>query len=102
MDETLLDDIYWALLGELIPEAEIPGVPNLFEADSLCSEAYARMRKAYERLCIRLGFDEDYEDLDLDIMVNSLEYIQEILAKEMFRLGMAYQTGSLAGRCSAQ
>ena len=94
MNETLLDDIYWTLLGELIPEAAIPGVPNLFATGSPCAEAYARMRKAYERLCLRLGFDEDYEDRDLDIMVSSLEDIQETLAKEMFRLGMAHRAGS--------
>ena len=92
MDKTLLDDIYRSLAGFYIPEAAVPGVPNLFAPHSFCDREYARMRQAYERICIRLGVNVDDEDEDLNIMVEAMESIQEVLCKEMFRLGMEYES----------
>ena len=92
MDKTLLDDIYRILVGFYIPEAAVPGVPDLFAPGSFCDREYAKMRDAYERVCTRLGVDVDDEDEDLNIMVEAMESIQEVLCKEMFRLGMEYES----------
>ncbi len=90
MSEKLLDEIYRSLTGFYIPEAAVPGVPNLFAPHSRCDREYARMRDAYERVCIRLGVDADEEDEDLNVMVEAMEAIQQELAGQMFLLGMEY------------
>ena len=90
MNQTLLDNIYHSLQGSLIPAAAVPWVPNLFLPGSYCEQEYASMRKAYERVCLRLGIDPDDEDDDLNCMVTAMENIQEVYCKEMFRLGMEY------------
>lgn len=94
MEENLLHDIYCTLYGMYIPEAMVPGVPDLFADGSFCMNEYIRMRRAYERLCLRLGLEEDDQDSDLEIILDAMEKIQETLAKEMFRLGMAHRAGS--------
>ena len=88
MNEELLDDIYGTLCGLYIPEAMVPGVPDLFADGSFCMEEYIRMRQAYDRICLRLGRDPDDGDKDLEVILEAMEHIQERLAKEMFRLGM--------------
>ena len=90
MDDKQLDDIYGTLCGLYIPEAMVPGVPDLFSDGSFCMEEYIRMRRAYERICIRLGRDPEDGDADLEIILEATEHIQKRLAKEMFRLGMRY------------
>ena len=88
MDRKLLDDIYRSLVGFYIPEAAVPGVPDLFAPGSFCDREYAKMRDAYGRVCARLGVDVD--DEDLICMVEAMEAIQERLCKEMFLLGMEF------------
>ena len=90
MSEKELDDIYATLCGLYIPEAMVPGVPDLFAEGSCCMAEYIRMRRAYERVCRRLGRDPEDGDADLEIILEAAEHIQERLAKEMFRLGMQY------------
>jgi len=90
MDINYLDDIYLSLLGVLIPEAAVPWVPNMFATNSFCEGEYGLMRDAYARLCARLGVAPDGEDADLNCIVGALEQIQEVLCKEMFRLGIEY------------
>ena len=93
MDNNVLEDIYRTLTGFYTPEAALPGVPDLFAPYSPCEREYARMRQAYERICIRLGVNVDDEDEDLNIMVEAMESIQEVLCKEMFRLGLEFRAG---------
>ena len=93
MDRKLLDDIYRSLMGFYIPEAAVPGVPNLFAPHGFCDREYAKMRDAYGRVCTRLGVNVDDEDEDLNCMVEVLEAIQERLCKEMFLLGLEFGAG---------
>ena len=90
MHNKLSDSIYLTLLGQLIPEAAVPGVNNLFAENSFCDREYTKMRDAYARICARLGVDVDEEDEYLNIIVEALESIQEALSKEMFRLGLEH------------
>lgn len=98
MDKELLHDIYLSMLGQLIPEATIPWVDNLYAPGSICHRKYNEMRDAYERVCTRLGVDVEDEDEDLNCMVDALDKIQEVLCKEMFALGVKYAQGSFAAK----
>ncbi len=77
------EEIYETMLGIRIPEAQIPGVEDAFAEGELCDLAYGQMRKAYLRICARLGSGE--EDADLDEMVFQMERIQEELCRRMYR-----------------
>ena len=85
MTKKWIDDIYMTLQGELIPEAAVPGVENLFEEGKPCYVHYGNMLRAYERLCQRLGENED--DPDVEIIISSFMAITNILAKRMFAYG---------------
>ena len=88
VDDAMIEDIYDSLQGVLIPEARVPWVQNLFLEGSPCDLAYSQMLLAYERLRDRLGVE--FEDDDVEIIINSLLDIQQILGFEMFRCGVAY------------
>ncbi len=76
--------IYDTMRGLLEEWARVPWVDNAFEEGSRCACAYEDMRSAYERLCERLGVCD--EDQDLDIIVDSMEAIQEELCERMYML----------------
>ncbi len=73
---------YLSLLGELAPEAAVPGVENAFAPGSLCGREYRRMREAYERLCTRLAVQD--EDEDLNTLIDALEAIQKDLCRRTY------------------
>ncbi len=82
------EDIYFTVLGEIVPEYEIPWVENAFAEGSCCNQAYARLCEARERLCLRLGAD-DLDD-DLEIMMECMHSIQLDLCARMFDAGIRY------------
>jgi len=79
------EDIYLSLLGCLIPEYAVPWVDNAFATGALCDQEYERMRRAYERLCARLGVAPEDEDGDLNTMVDAMESIQEDLCLHLYQ-----------------
>ena len=85
MHDEFINDIYLTLQGLLTPEAAVPGVPDLFAPGSPCEQEYASLQEACQRICARLGVEEDQ---DLNRILDSLENIQAALCREMFRLGM--------------
>ena len=82
-------DIYYTLLGQLIEEARVPGVENLFETGSECDRLYGAMADAYRRLCRRLG-NQIGEDRDVEDILCALMEIQDIVAYKMFEYGQKY------------
>lgn len=82
----VFETIYDSMCGQLVPEAALSWVENAFADASLCQREYDRMRAAYERLCRRLGDEE--EDADLDTMVDAMETIQRELCRRMYQLGI--------------
>ena len=94
VDDAIIEDIYDSLQGVLIPEARVPWVRNLFLPGSPCDRAYSQMLLAYERLRDRLGVE--FEDADVEIIINSLLDIQQLVGYEMFRCGLEYAR-SLSG-----
>ena len=79
--------IYESLQGTLIHPH--PAVPNLFEDGMPCERWYADMLDAYQRICSRLGDEE--EDQDVEIIINSLLSIQRELAFQMYRYGAKFK-----------
>lgn len=70
---------YYDLTKVNIPESRI--VENEFDDGKPCSELYERVYEARERLCERLGVEEDP---DVEAIVNNMEEISRILAMKMF------------------
>ena len=91
MDEKLMEDIYGTLCGLYIPQAMVPGVPDLFVDGSFCMTEYIRMRRAYERICLRLGVDPEDGDGDMEELLEALDNIQKTVGAEMFRQGNRYR-----------
>ncbi len=77
------DEIYYSLIGQLTPEAALPWVPNVFQNESDCEKAYARLCKAKERLLARLRLEED---ADLEIIIAEMEWIQRIVCRQIMQL----------------
>ncbi len=82
--EKEFEDIYLTLTGNREDEYCIPGVEDAFAPGSLCAQEYDTMRAAYERICQRLGVQD--EDSDLDQILFSMEAIQKELCRRIWGL----------------
>lgn len=76
------------LLDQLSDEEALPWVDPIFVTGHPCYESYEQMRDAYSRLRQRLGVED--EDVDCEIMIDSLLRHGNALAMEMFRYGVEY------------
>ena len=88
MEERFMEEVYDTLKGVLIPQVRVAGVENAFEPGGECERAYSQMLDAYERLCQRLGVEE--EDDDVEIIIRSLMKIEGILCRKMFTYGWKF------------
>lgn len=88
MTEKEMRDIYFTLTGQLIPVAEVPGVPDAFAEGSFCARLLEEIYDARNRLLDRLGVVD--EDADLECILSGYEEMQEYLCLEMFRLGQRW------------
>ena len=88
-----INDVYDTLQGSLIPESCIPGVNNMFLEGSPCDAAYSKMHEAYSRLLNRLN--ENGEDPDVEIIIDSLLSMARILGIEMYRCGAEFALRSV-------
>ena len=64
------------------------GIENLYESGSECEGLYARMLEAYQRLCIRLGGED--EDADVEIIISSLRAIERVISFIMYEYGSRF------------
>ena len=87
MDEQLELDVYFTLLGQYGPADAVPGVPNAYGPDSVCTRAYDRMHEYRERIWNRLGSPEDEE---LEQLIGCFKEIQRELCIQMFRQGQRF------------
>ena len=85
----IAETVYDSLLGQLVTGYALPCVENIFVPGHPCYEEYCRMRRAYERLLLRL--QETDEDPDAEDMIDALLRHGKIAAIEMFRYGREYQ-----------
>lgn len=88
-DTELCEQVYESLMGLLRPEYCLNWVETIVVPGQPCYEEYARMRKAYARLCQRLGVQD--EDADVEIIVDALLNYGRISALEMFKYGRKSQ-----------
>ena len=79
------EDVYYTLLGEMVDDAKVPGVENLFFSGSPCDQNYKRMLYAYEQLCQRLNQEGEYADIET--IISSLLENQQIIALKMYEYG---------------
>jgi len=78
-----IDEIYYTLLGEMLPEYAVAGVENAFSEGSPCSCAQETLDGCLDRLRCRLGA----ENLDLEALTDGFLTIQRILCRKMFLYG---------------
>ena len=81
------EDIYETLVGERVPEAAVPGVESIASEGSAYSEAYQSVMEARMNLARRFGMD--FEDEDLERIMNAIAVIEKETAKGMFRYAAA-------------
>lgn len=72
------EHVYDTLVGQLIPQCQLPWVKPIFVPGHKCYAAYSQMLDAYWHLCERLGQRD--EDADGEIMINSLLEYGRIVA----------------------
>lgn len=87
--EEMPELVYETLCDYLIPEYRLPWVENLFLPGQPCYENYSAVSAAYERLRERLGVKN--EDVDVEVIINSLLATEHIVAQKMFEYGRVYE-----------
>ncbi len=90
MHTQFVDRVYDLLTGECSPTANDPIVENMFAEGRICEELYNDVYEANLRLCERLGVQED---VDVELIINSLLRISKLLSRKMFQYGAKYQSG---------
>lgn len=83
----MVEKVYYTLLGQMVDGA-VRGVENAFADGRPCMQRYGNMLDAYERLCERLGVNE--EDEDVEIIINALLDNQQELCYLMYRHGAEF------------
>lgn len=91
MTDKEIQRIYLTLTGQLIPGAEVPGVPDAFCEGSECDRLLDEIYEARNRVQERLGGEDD---ADLERILGGYEAMQEVLCLEMFRLGLRWATAA--------
>lgn len=69
----------------------MPGVEYAFAPGSYCMERYKDMRDAYDRLCNRLGAEE--EDEDVEAIIHAYMDMERELCMRMYRYGAQFGVG---------
>lgn len=88
MKNQFMEDVYDTLRGVLVPQARLEGVENAFAPGTDCAKRYGQMLDAYERLCNRLGVEE--EDEDVEIIITSMMAIEREISQRMYLYGAKF------------
>lgn len=86
--DKFVEDVYSTLEGQLVEEACVPGVENLYAEDKVCMKWYADILDAYGRLCDRLGVQD--EDADVEIIIDSFLSICRETGYHMYHYGATF------------
>ena len=81
-------DVYDSLTGGLAEEYRIDGVEDISAEGTPYSGAYQAIWDARESLCRRYGMD--FEDRDLERIMQAVLTIEEEIARYMFHYGMKF------------
>ena len=82
MATELWEQIYESMTCHVSENYRMPGVEDAFAYGSFCMQQYGKMRDAYDRLCDRLGVED--EDDDVECIIRCYMEIQRELCKQMF------------------
>ena len=88
MKERFIDLVYQTVIGEMQPDFELTGVEDAFAPGSLCDNAYEEMLRAYARIRIRLGVQD--EDQEVETILHCMTVIQKEIAYQMYRYGVHF------------
>ena len=80
-----IEHIYETLLGERLDP--FPGVENAFAPGSRCAACYKEIYEANQRLCDRLGVEEDP---DVEAIIDKFFEITRELSLKMFQYGQQH------------
>ena len=86
--DKFIQDVYNTLGGQLIEEACVPNVENLYAEEKPCMKWYEEIQDAYGRLCERLGVQD--EDTDVEIIIDSFLSICRETGYYMYHYGAVF------------
>lgn len=81
----LWEQVYESLTCHVLEEYRMIGVEDAFSENAFCMQQYKQMRVAYDRLCSRLGVED--EDEDVECIIHCYMEIQRELCRQMFFYG---------------
>lgn len=90
MGESFMERVHLTLCGVLVETCRVPGVENIFASGGINLKLYSDAMDAYDRICVRLGVDE--EDDDLEIIINSVLDLEQEMSCRMYRYGVQFGT----------
>ena len=90
MTDRWIENVYLTLTGHYTKNGGVPGVENAFAPGSFCMEQYMQMHAAYERLCERLGVED--EDEDVEIIIRAFMYMEREVSMKMYRYGAKFES----------
>lgn len=82
------DRIYGTMYAHLVEEYRVPWVQDAWRVDSGINRAYEDFRVAREHLCERFGLD--WEDADLERIMNAVLVLEKDVGRRMFDAGVEY------------
>ena len=88
MECSMFDRVYDTVKGVGDRDEWVEGVENLFLPGSACENDYFEMLDAYERLCDRLGVQD--EDEDVEIIIRSFLNMEHRIGYAMYECGARF------------
>lgn len=82
MDNIAAQSIYLTLTDALTEPYRVPGVENAFADGTPCAKLYKEIYEANQRICSRLGQQDD--DPDVELIINNLLSITNLLCLKMY------------------
>ena len=89
LNEQFVEDVYNTIQGILIPQAQVQGVENLFAPGEKCAGYYEQMLDACQRLCHRLGVED--EDEDVEVIIWTLREMTWEISRKMYHYGAKFE-----------
>ena len=86
MECSMFDRVYDTVKGVGDRDEWVEGVENLFLPGSACENDYFEMLDAYERLCERLGVQD--EDADVEKIIRCFMDMERRISRAMFECGV--------------
>ena len=96
-DETIAQEVYDSLWGQVGEEYRLPWVEDAAAAGSPCMDLYSRAIESAWKVSERLGAEEDPQ---VDQIIHDLLELQRMLCLKMFAYGRVWERSREAGPCN--